>query len=304
VIPAFNEGVNLNWVIHELFSELEKIDAVTHVLIVDDGSTDETIAVATALTLEFPNLECLSLGRNRGKARALKEGFSISVAKNPDIVIMMDADGQDNPEIFPELVKEIESGWDLVTAARKQRKDSLVKVLTSKIYNSVTRVVSGAPGKDFNSGLKAMKVHVAIELMPVLYGELHRYITVLAFWFGFKLHEIPVSHRPRRLGTSKYGINRFWRGFIDLITVRFLFEYGSRPAHLFGAFGALLFAVGAGILAFLFFEWAHGVSIGGRPLLIAGLMTLLVGLQLLLFGLLAELIVFSSESLRKKWVSD
>jgi dolichol-phosphate mannosyltransferase len=148
-----------------------------------------------------------------------------------------------------------------------------------------------------------MRVKVAIELMPLLYGELHRYITVLAFWFGFRVHEIPVVHRPRKIGSSKYGVNRFWRGFIDLVTVRFLFQYGNRPAHLFGGLGALLVTVGAGMLAYLMVEWGQGFSIGGRPLLLASVAIILVGLQLLLFGLLAELIVFSAERFGRNWIS-
>ncbi|MFM2475471.1 glycosyltransferase, partial [Burkholderia cenocepacia] len=166
-----------------------------------------------------------------------------------------------------------------------------VKRHTSRLYNATTRIVSRTPGTDNNSGFKAMRAEVARSLVPMLYGEYHRYLTVIAHRAGFVIDQVDVRHRARTAGVSKYGVARFWRGFVDLLSIRFLLDYQHRPQHLFAGIGAVTSVVGAGILGVLVVQWLLGSSIGDRPLLIAGVLLFLAGLQMLLFGLLAELVV-------------
>lgn len=180
------------------------------------------------------------------------------------------------------------------------RNDRFIKRSTSKWYNRVTGIISGAPGRDFNSGFKAMSAETARNVEPMLYGELHRYITVIAHWLGHRTTEISVTHHKRMHGKSKYGINRFWRGFLDLMTVKFLMSYESRPSHFFGGLGCISFLIGAGMLAWLLFEQFAGQSIGGRPMLLAGVLLVIVGLQMILFGLLAELMIYSRQQYDSK----
>ena len=180
-----------------------------------------------------------------------------------------------------------------MTGRRNIRNDRFIKRWTSKMYNRVTGIVSGAPGKDFNSGYKAMTAAAAADVRPLLYGELHRYITVIAHWMGYRVSEIPVLHHERMHGQTKYGINRFWRGFIDLLTVRFLMSYENRPSHLFGGIGTLFLSTGSIALSYLLVIRLSGTPIGGRPLLSLAVLLVVAGLQLVLFGLLAELVIYS-----------
>jgi dolichol-phosphate mannosyltransferase len=228
--------------------------------------------------------------RNLGKATALDDGFTLALEFGADVVIMMDADGQDDPAELERLIDALD-GADLVTGARGRRQDRFIKRNTSKLYNWTTGRLSGAPGRDFNSGYKAMRAEVARDAVPMLYGEMHRYLTVIAHLSGYRVTEVPVQHHARMNGTSKYGPARFWRGMSDLITVRFLMSYENRPSHLFGGIGAVLLLVGAVVLTYLTCVKLTGGAIGGRPLLLAGVLMTVVGLQLVLFGLLAELVV-------------
>lgn len=299
IVPALNEAENLPIVIPAIVSELALLSYAgqpirSRVLIVDDGSTDKTAAVAADLADRHPEVALLSLGRNLGKATALKHGFDNAVEAGADVVVMMDADGQDDPTELPLLIARLDDGADLVTGARNHgRNDRFIKRTTSKLYNGATAALSGVPGKDFNSGFKVMRVEVAREAAPMMYGELHRYLTVIAHWLGFRTAEVKVQHHPRLHGSSKYGIARFWRGFVDLLTVRFLMSYESRPSHLFSGIGLASMAAGGLALGYLLVQKLGGEAIGGRPLLIAGVVLALGGLQLVLFGLLAELQVYS-----------
>ena len=206
-------------------------------LIVNDGSTDSTESVLAELQSRYPNVDAKHLGRNLGKAAALKLGFAAALAEGADIVVMMDADGQDDPAELSRLVAELGEGAALVTGARVQRNDRFIKRHTSRLYNWTTGKLSGAPGRDFNSGFKAMTSDVAAAVSPMLYGELHRYLTVMAYWSGIQGRRGARKHHARMHGRSKYGLARFWRGFMDLMTVRFLMSYEHRPSHLFGGFG-------------------------------------------------------------------
>lgn len=292
VVPALNEAENLALLVPSIRHELAMLDVDGHVLVVDDGSTDKTRHVVEDLASHHDDVRVLSLGRNMGKATALKEGFALALSEGADVVAMMDADGQDDPSELGLLLARLADEADLVTGARTVRRDRFVKKHTSRLYNGVTAALSGVPGKDFNSGFKVMRADVARHVSPMLYGELHRYLTVVAHWLGFRVVEVTVEHHPRMHGTSKYGLARFWRGFVDLLTVRFLMSYESRPSHLFSGVGLAASAAGAAAMAYLFAQKLTGEAIGGRPLLITAVVLVLGGLQLVLFGLLAELLVY------------
>jgi len=206
-------------------------------------------------------------------------------------VVLMDADGQDDPREIPRLVATLDGDddIDLVTGRRAVRHDRFIKRNTSRLYNKVTSLVTGVSGKDFNSGLKAMRNELATGLE--LYGELHRYIPVLAEWRGFQVTEVDVDHHERRHGESKFGKSRFWRGFLDLITVKFLTTYTGRPFHLFGGMGIGMGLAGAALLGWMLVERILGHAIGNRPALLAGVLLVVVAVQMVSLGLLAELSV-------------
>lgn len=293
VIPAYNEAENLGQVIPEIITYISKIDSKFRIIIIDDGSTDDTANTITALAKKHPQIVGESMPRNLGKAAALKRGFALAEDLGGQIIIMMDADGQDDPAELETLIGRLDEGFDLVTGARYTRNDRFIKRTTSRLYNRTTSMISGVKGKDFNSGFKVMRLTVAQAVGSMMYGEMHRYLTVIASWFGYRITEVHVTHRKRLLGKSKYGIARFWRGFIDLVTIRFLLAYESRPSHLIGAFGVLSLLGGVGILGYVsvlrvFFD----ETIGNRPILTIGVLLAVVGIQLLVFGLLAELQVF------------
>ncbi len=291
IVPALNEAENLRVLVPRIVKTLESMGEGGRVLVVDDGSTDDTGEVVAELASTWPGIELETLRHNQGKAAALQRGFGRALEGGAEVVVMMDADGQDDPDELPKLVARLEAGADLVTGARLMRQDRFVKRNTSKVYNRVTGVLSGAPGRDFNSGYKVMTADVARDVTPMMYGEMHRYLTVIAHDLGYQVVEEAVQHHPRMSGESKYGLARFWRGFSDLVTVRFLLSYENRPSHLFGGVGAFLFMLGVVTLGYLTVDKILGEPIGDRPLLMAGVLLTLVGLQLALFGLLAELIV-------------
>lgn len=292
VVPALDEAENLEVLIPRIVTEVVALEPLGRVLVVDDGSTDGTDKVMARLMADLPQVELESLRHNLGKAAALKRGFRRALDGGAGAVVMMDADGQDDPTELGRLLERLGRGADLVTGARLERNDRFVKRNTSKVYNAVTAALSGAPGKDFNSGFKAMRAEVVGDISPMLYGEMHRYLTIIAHGMGYRVAEVPVQHHARMAGRSKYGLARFWRGFADLVTVRFLLSYENRPSHLFGGVGVGCFLLGFLTLAYLSVDKLFvGHSLGDRPLLIAGVLMVLVGLQLSLFGLLAELIV-------------
>lgn len=291
IMPALNEAENLEVLVPRVIDALGQFPQEARVLVVDDGSTDDTRSVVRRLSEMHPGLiESIELRRNLGKAPALQRGFEHALAAGAETVVMMDADGQDDPAELGRLIERLADA-DLVTGARYKRNDRFIKRTTSKFYNGATRRLSGTPGRDFNSGYKVMRAEVAASASPMLYGEMHRYLTVLAHHAGYLVTEVPVQHHARMSGSSKYGLARFWRGFIDLMTVRFLLSYQNRPSHLFGGFGFGCFALGVGILGYLTIVKLTGEPIGDRPLLLGGVLFTLVGLQLALFGLLAELVV-------------
>lgn len=297
VIPIFNEQNSLR----ELYDQLKQItknklrEFTPEIIFINDGSTDNSLKVLKQLHDQDSNVKIISFRRNLGKATALNQGFKKA---SGDIVVTMDGDLQDGPENIPALIEKLNKGYDLVIGWKEQRHDPLTKLIPSRAFNFFVRIFSKIPLHDFNSGLKVMKSEVAKEVY--LYGELHRFIPVLAFQQGFKLSEIPVIHHPRKYGTTKYGWERLLKGFFDFLTVMFLSSFGQRPLHLFGLIGA--FGMILGIIFGIYLSVLHfqGISIGTRPLLTLSVLLVVAGLQMLSIGLIAEMIVNKSKSEEKK----
>jgi len=286
ILPAYDEGENLVPVVSELVAVLDGLDRKFEVIVVDDGSRDATPDAIAELRSRCDQVRSVRLRRNTGKAAALAIGLGRATGA---VVVLMDADGQDEPAAIPAMLRSLDDGLDLVTGRRVDRQHGLVKRRTSRVYNFATSKVTGVKGQDFNSGLKAMRHEVAGSLN--LYGELHRYIPVLAAWTGFRVGEIDVPHRARLHGETKFGRARFWRGFLDLVTVRFLATYNARPLHLFGGVGATVGMIGSGLLVWMLVERLLGRGIGGRPAFITGVLLVIVAVQLVSLGLIAELVV-------------
>jgi dolichol-phosphate mannosyltransferase len=286
VLPAYNERENLEELLPETVAVLRGEGFTFEIIVVDDGSSDGTAELMR--TLVSSEVVSIRFRRNAGKSAALDAGLATA---RGEYIVLMDADGQDDPREIPRLLAALDDGdeLDLVTGRRAVRNDRFVKRTTSHVYNRATSIVTGVPGRDFNSGLKAMRRELATGLE--LYGELHRYIPVLAQWRGFRVGEVEVQHHARRHGESKFGRARFWRGFLDLITVKFLTTYTGRPFHLFGGTGVLMGIIGTGLLGWMLVERIQGQRIGSRPALLAGVLFVVVGVQLVMLGLLAELSV-------------
>ena len=286
IMPAYDEAPNLAEVVPRTVAVLEGMATTYELVVVDDGSTDATPEVMAELVERLPGVRHLRLRRNCGKSAALQAGFERTEG---EVVVLMDADGQDDPSAVPELVETLGHGVDLVTGRRLVRHDRMVKRSTSKLYNRVTAMVTGVSGRDFNSGLKAMTRRVADALE--LYGELHRYVPVLAAWAGFRVSEVDVVHHPRLHGATKFSRSRFWRGFLDLLTVKFLTTYTARPFHLFGGIGVAIGGLGSVLLVWMGISKLLGNPVGERPALSIGVLLVVVGVQLVSLGLLAELVV-------------
>ena len=274
----------------ELQAALEPLDQPWEAVFVDDGSTDGSFAALTRLHNAKDNVRVVRLRRNFGKAAALAAGFTQA---RGDIVVTIDADLQDDPAEIPRLLAKLDEGFDLVSGWKAHRRDALSRRALSRIFNWVTSRVSGLRLHDMNCGLKAYRAEVVKELR--LYGELHRFIPVLAHYRGHRIAELPVNHRPREHGRSRYGVERYLRGFLDLLTVSFIGRYRHRPLHLFGGLGLTLGAIGFAILVYLTVLKIGGHAIGERPLLTLGVLLLVVGLQFFSLGLISELITSMHE---------
>ncbi|MEE8271025.1 MAG: glycosyltransferase family 2 protein [Alphaproteobacteria bacterium] len=295
VIPVLNEAESLT----ELTDQILRATAdnaleLAEIVFVDDGSTDESWSVMRHLSHSHGAVKAVRLRRNFGKAAALNAG--ISVARG-SIIVTMDADLQDDPVELPRFIEQIGNGFDLVSGWKKTRRDPLSKTLPSRLFNLVTARVTGTRLHDFNCGYKAYRREIFNVVQ--LYGELHRYIPVLAHALGYRIGEIAVTHHARRHGKSKYGMSRFLRGFLDLLTVVTITRYAWRPGHLFGGVGAVFLVGGSAILSYLTgLKLITGADIGSRPLLLLGVMTVIIGVQLLLFGMMSELINSKSSGTR------
>ncbi len=290
VIPLYNEEESLP----ELMAWIDRVvkaNGIKHLeaVLIDDGSTDGSWAVISTLHNTYPWIKGIRFRRNYGKSAALQKGFE---AATGDVVITMDADLQDSPEEIPELMRMIQvDKYDLVSGWKKDRKDPIGKTLPSKLFNAVTRRASGIKLHDFNCGLKAYKNEVVKNVE--VYGEMHRYIPVIAKWAGFRrIGEKVVKHQPRKFGYSKFGWERMLNGFLDILSIMFVGKFGKRPMHLFGTLGVLFFLIGFGILAYLsYLKIIEDIGrISDRPVFFFGIVTLIIGSQLFLTGFLAEMI--------------
>lgn len=256
------------------------------ILFVDDGSTDGSFALLRELAAGCDAVRAFRLRRHLGKAAALSVGFSQA---SGDIVVSLDADLQDDPREIPRMLAVLAEGYDLVNGWKRKRHDSRARVIASRLFNAAVRRVSGIELHDLNCGFKAYRSWVLDEVR--IYGELHRFIPVIAAWKGYAVGEIEVRHRPRQFGRSRYGWGRALRGMMDLVTVMFLTRFDARPAHFFSIPGAFLMALGTGIVAYVsFLRLSYGEILGRHPLLIGGVLLLLAGLQLFTSGLLGEML--------------
>lgn len=295
VIPLLNEQESLEELYRWISETLESNGFSYEVIFIDDGSTDGSWEVISTLSRKRDHIKAIRFNRNYGKSQALHAGFNIAQG---DVVITMDADLQDNPEEIPDLYRMIvEEEYDLISGWKKKRYDSVIaKNLPSKLFNAAARKTSGLKLHDFNCGLKAYR-NVVIKNIDV-YGEMHRYIPVLAKNAGFtRIGEKVVQHQARKYGETKFGMERFTNGFLDLITIWFLGSFGKRPMHLFGALGILMFIIGFSFAAYLGIDKLYinpsGRLITQRPEFYITLIAMLIGIQLFIAGFLGELILRS-----------
>ncbi|HRK00971.1 MAG TPA: glycosyltransferase family 2 protein [Ignavibacteria bacterium] len=290
VIPLYNEEESLQELSDSLKSTFENLNCNYEVIFIDDGSTDKSFQKIKEINRKNNNFHCIKFRRNYGKSAALAKGFK---AAKGNIIITMDADLQDDPSEIPELIKVLNSGYDLVSGWKKVRYDPFIKKHTSKIFNYFTSKLSGIRLHDFNCGLKAYKRDVVKSIR--IYGEMHRYIPALAHLSGFKVTEKPVKHHARKYGVTKFGASRFVNGFLDLLTVSFTNKYMKRPLHFFGSMGILISAAGFLISLYLvILKFIEGKPLSDRPLFLVGIFMMVVGIQFLSLGLIAEMITKSN----------
>lgn len=289
IVPLYNEEESLPELTDWIDRVCKKAKLSYEIVFIDDGSTDTSWAVVEGLIQKNPDLKGIKFRRNYGKSAALNNGFE---AAGGDVVITMDADLQDSPDEIPELHRMIaEDGFDLVSGWKKRRHDPLGKTLPSKFFNRTTRAISGIKLHDFNCGLKAYRNNVVKNVE--VYGEMHRYIPVIAKWAGFKnIGEKVVEHRARKYGVTKFGMERLVKGYLDLLSITFISKFGKRPMHLFGTLGTLLFFIGFGIGIYLtiakYFYEVYNMT--DRPLFYLGLLAMMIGSQLFVTGFLAEMV--------------
>ena len=289
VIPVHDEERSLDPLYDALRDALDQLGEWEAVF-VDDGSTDGSFAALTRLNAAASNVKVVRLRRNFGKSAALAAGFRHAAG---ELVVTIDADLQDDPAEIPRLLAKLDEGFDLVSGWKTQRRDPLRRRIPSRIFNGVVGRVSGVRLHDLNCGLKAYRAEVIRNLR--IYGELHRFLPVLAHDRGYRVAELPVNHRPREHGRSRYGMERYLRGFLDFLTVWFMGRYRNRPLHLFGTLGLAMGAIGTVVLVYLTVLKLSGEAIGHRPLLTLGVLLVVVGLQFFSLGLLSELITSHHE---------
>jgi glycosyltransferase involved in cell wall biosynthesis len=289
VIPLLNEEESLPELTDRIRQVMKENRFAYEIIFVDDGSKDGSWNIIEGLAEIDPDIKAIKFRRNYGKAAALNVGFE---AASGDVVITMDADLQDNPDEIPELYRMIrQDGFELVSGWKKKRYDPVTKTVPTKLYNWSTRKMSGIKLHDFNCGLKAYKNEVVKSID--IHGEMHRYIPVIAKWAGFtNIGEKTVMHQKRKFGKTKYGLDRFFKGYLDLMTISFIVRFGKRPMHFFGLWGSLLFL--AGFLSAAWLAYAKffllGYKMTERPLFYFGLLAMILGTQLFVAGFLGELI--------------
>jgi len=298
VVPLYNEEESLPELSEWIVRVMNENQFTYEIVFVDDGSNDGSWKVIESLAKTNPNIKGLKFRRNYGKSAALNCGFELVQG---EVVITMDADLQDSPDEIPGLFKMIkEQNLDIVSGWKKKRYDPITKTIPTKVYNWAARRMSKIKLHDFNCGLKAYRIDV-IKSIEV-YGEMHRYIPVIAKWAGFRnIGEKVVIHQKRKYGKTKFGFERFINGFLDLLTISFIGKFGKRPMHIFGLIGTLLFLIGFGIAVYLTyakFVWLQ-YRMTDRPLFYFGLLSIILGTQLFLAGFIAEMLSRSSSERNK-----
>jgi glycosyltransferase involved in cell wall biosynthesis len=286
VIPVLNEREALPGLLEEIARVGPSLGDGWEVIVVDDGSTDGTFELVERLSAEEPRVRGIKLRRNFGKSAALGLGFAEAQG---DVIVTIDGDGQDDPADIPKLIAALDADADLVSGWKQHRQDRPTRRLASSGFNRVTSRMSGLRMHDMNCGLKAYRRECALSLP--LYGEMHRFLPVIAAQQGWRVAEVPVNHRARRHGSSRFGRERYLRGALDLLTVSFLGRYQQRPLHLFGGIGLILATIGLLISLYLTVLKLSGEAIGERPLLFLGVLLIVVGVQLLSLGLLGQMLV-------------
>lgn len=298
VVPLFNEAESLPELTNWIARVMEANGFSYEVIMIDDGSRDNSWEVISAISIKNSSFKGIKFARNYGKSAALHIGFQEAKGQ---VVITMDADLQDSPDEIPELYKMITEGnLDVVSGWKKKRHDPLSKTIPTKLYNAVTRSVSGVQLNDFNCGLKAYKLEVVKTIR--LYGDMHRYIPVIAKWNGFeKIGEKVVQHQARKYGTTKFGLLRFL-GFLDLLSITFVHKFGKRPIYFFGTLGVIAFLLGSLMTGWLIVEkiykiWSNSAyrNITDNPLFFISLTVIIIGVQLFLAGFIGELLTTNSE---------
>lgn len=289
VIPVLNEEESVG----QLYQEIIQNNPISEyeIIFIDDGSSDKTYYILRELAKADVNVKLIKFRRNFGKAAALQIGFKVAQG---DYIFTMDADLQDDPIEIPNFINKLEEGYDLISGWKKKRFDPMYKTLPSKFFNFITAHTFKLKLKDFNCGYKLYRKSAAKEI--ILYGEMHRYIPVLANALGFRIGELPVNHRRRQFGKSKYGIERYLRGFFDLLTVKMVTQYVKSPLYLFGRIGIISVVIGIVLTGYLtFLKLFYGYPLTNRPLLFLGILLILAGLQFFSMGLISELIINRSQ---------
>ena len=287
IVPVFNEGESIGYLLDEVLNVMQNNKLNCELIVVNDGSNDNTSTVLDELTIKIKELSVISLRKNYGQTAAMAAGFDNSKG---EIVITLDGDLQNDPNDIPKLISHINEGYDLICGWRYERKDKLIsRRIPSKIANKLIANVTGLKLHDYGCSLKAFKKEIVDDIK--LYGELHRFLPVLANIEGAKIKEIKVNHRSRKYGSSKYGIDRTFRVLMDLLTVWFMTKFLTRPMYGFGFFGIVSILISFGMTSYLFIIKLLGNDIGNRPMLMFALILGIAGVQLFSFGLLGELLI-------------
>lgn len=284
IIPTYNEEGSIEELYGRLTAMLEGNASAHELLFVDDGSTDASLDIIRKLRNSDRRVKVISFSRNYGKSPALDEGFK---AAKGEIVVTIDADLQDNPDEIPAMIAKLDEGYDMISGWKRDRKDPISKTWPSKLFNFTTSVASGIKLHDFNCGLKVYRRDVVKRIH--IYGELHRFIPVLAGWEGFRIGEMKVSHFERQYGRSKYGTKRLLNGMFDLMTVMFITRRSTTPLHFFGRIALSFLAAGVLISLYFLVQWIMGMGLHVRPLMVLGLIMIVISIQIGSIGLLAEL---------------
>jgi dolichol-phosphate mannosyltransferase len=290
VVPLLNEEATLERLYDELDETLARTGLDWEVVFVDDGSTDGSYRELVRLHAAHLNVRVVRLRRNFGKAAALAAGIEVAAG---ELIVTIDADLQDDPAEIPNLLAKLDDGFDVVSGWKCDRHDPFVRRFVSRIYNTATRLATGVKLHDMNCGLKVYRAEVFEHVR--LYGERHRFVPVLAHHLGFSVAELPVNHRARQNGRSRFGIERYLRAPFDLLTIVFMGRYRYRPLHLFGGLGLTASVAGGAILGYLTVIKAEGGGIGDRPLLLLGVLLVVVGIQFLSLGLIGEMLTSHHE---------